>query len=120
MNNNSDTLSYSMVFDRKKCIYPKYRHHSIKNPTFRVRGSWVDDSLVHNCQNCNVEFSFFLRKHHCRNCGRIFCSSCSNFYTQIENKSLSMNDHFSFFTSGKSRVCKSCYTSINEYKKHLT
>ena len=117
-------LSYSMIFDRKKCSYPKYRHQMIKNPVCRYRESWVDDSLVHQCQKCDITFSFFVRKHHCRNCGRIFCSSCSNYFTVIEEKEItkpilhsnssSILQFYSFMTPSV-RVCKSCYISLNEY-----
>lgn len=117
-NTNKD-LSYSMVFDRKQCKYPKYRHLSIKNTIFRPRESWVDDSLVHNCQKCDVEFSFFRRKHHCRNCGRIFCGDCSNHFIKLDH-ALNVNTEsqiFSAFYSDKERVCRPCYISIIDYQQ---
>jgi hypothetical protein len=40
------------------------------------RSHWVRDELVSYCTRCRAEFGFFRRKHHCRCCGRIFCSSC--------------------------------------------
>lgn len=40
---------------------------------------WVDDSLVDACTICNNKFSIINRKHHCRCCGRIFCSTCLNY-----------------------------------------
>ena len=38
---------------------------------------WVDDKSVSSCAKCIRRFSFFLRKHHCRCCGNIFCDPCS-------------------------------------------
>jgi len=41
------------------------------------RPTWISDQVVERCQKCKSQFHFFLRRHHCRNCGRIFCRSCS-------------------------------------------
>jgi len=37
---------------------------------------WVPDHLALNCINCELEFTFFRRIHHCRNCGKCFCNDC--------------------------------------------
>ena len=39
---------------------------------------WVDDSKATHCYSCNSEFSLFIRRHHCRYCGKIFCHNCSS------------------------------------------
>lgn len=36
--------------------------------------AWVDGS---ECHRCRVAFGITRRRHHCRHCGQIFCSSCS-------------------------------------------
>lgn len=38
---------------------------------------WVGDHEAPQCQICEIPFSMFLRRHHCRSCGRVVCSSCS-------------------------------------------
>ncbi|RKF60224.1 putative fyve zinc finger protein [Erysiphe neolycopersici] len=38
---------------------------------------WQLDSEVNVCPICKSRFGFFLRKHHCRRCGRVVCDSCS-------------------------------------------
>ncbi|KAI1779424.1 FYVE-domain-containing protein [Hypoxylon cercidicola] len=38
---------------------------------------WQPDSEVTYCPICRNQFSFFVRKHHCRKCGRVVCNSCS-------------------------------------------
>ncbi|KAL3691584.1 hypothetical protein R1sor_005235 [Riccia sorocarpa] len=38
---------------------------------------WVPDEAVTKCNSCDTEFGAFLRRHHCRNCGDIFCDKCT-------------------------------------------
>jgi hypothetical protein len=39
--------------------------------------AWVPDCLVDGCMLCDEEFSMFFRRHHCRTCGIVICSRCS-------------------------------------------
>lgn len=39
---------------------------------------WIRDSEVAQCRLCDVHFSVLHRRHHCRNCGQIFCNTCSS------------------------------------------
>ena len=34
---------------------------------------WLRDEAVDKCMKCSAEFTFTERKHHCRDCGKIFC-----------------------------------------------
>eukprot|EP01060_Flectonema_neradi_P002999 TRINITY_DN11885_c0_g2_i1.p1 TRINITY_DN11885_c0_g2~~TRINITY_DN11885_c0_g2_i1.p1 ORF type:complete len:281 (+),score=27.22 TRINITY_DN11885_c0_g2_i1:31-843(+) len=38
---------------------------------------WIADDEYNNCGGCTRQFSWIWRKHHCRRCGKIFCSSCA-------------------------------------------
>ncbi|CAH0049406.1 unnamed protein product [Clonostachys solani] len=38
---------------------------------------WQPDAEVTYCPICQTQFSIFVRKHHCRKCGRVVCNSCS-------------------------------------------
>ncbi|KAK2030672.1 FYVE-domain-containing protein [Colletotrichum zoysiae] len=38
---------------------------------------WQPDAEVTLCPICHVQFSIFVRKHHCRKCGRVVCNACS-------------------------------------------
>ncbi|XP_054437849.1 lateral signaling target protein 2 homolog [Pteronotus mesoamericanus] len=38
---------------------------------------WVPDEACSFCTACKAPFTVIRRKHHCRSCGKIFCSRCS-------------------------------------------
>uniref|UniRef100_A0A668AER4 RUN and FYVE domain containing 1 n=1 Tax=Myripristis murdjan TaxID=586833 RepID=A0A668AER4_9TELE len=40
--------------------------------------AWLKDDEATHCKQCQKEFSISRRKHHCRNCGDIYCNSCSS------------------------------------------
>uniref|UniRef100_A0A8C1KJT7 RUN and FYVE domain containing 1 n=1 Tax=Cyprinus carpio TaxID=7962 RepID=A0A8C1KJT7_CYPCA len=40
--------------------------------------AWLKDDEATRCKQCQKEFSISRRKHHCRNCGDIYCNSCSS------------------------------------------
>jgi hypothetical protein len=86
----------------------------------------VHDDSISNCYQCNKTFSIYIRKHHCRACGRIFCYKCSSKQIEIPNEEKTLlpdenwfySDIFSYFSStNKVRVCDKCYIEIDEQKK---
>ncbi|XP_023930684.1 WD repeat and FYVE domain-containing protein 3 [Lingula anatina] len=48
-----------------------------------IADHWVRDETSDVCVACGVKFSFSERRHHCRNCGQLFCSKCSKFEIEI-------------------------------------
>eukprot|EP00736_Rhodelphis_marinus_P003126 Rmarinus@m.24748 len=44
---------------------------------YSVSGNWESDENCKNCEYCGVGFGYFKRKHHCRRCGKVFCSACT-------------------------------------------
>ncbi|EGG23445.1 pleckstrin domain-containing protein [Cavenderia fasciculata] len=38
---------------------------------------WVPDKEASRCMFCNDQFTIINRRHHCRNCGKVVCGSCS-------------------------------------------
>lgn len=46
------------------------------SPDF-VLSRWQPDAEATYCPICYTQFSIFVRKHHCRKCGRVVCNSCS-------------------------------------------
>jgi len=44
---------------------------------FLDAAEWMKDADATACLECNTVFGVFVRKHHCRMCGKIFCHKCS-------------------------------------------
>nr|XP_036857941.1 RUN and FYVE domain-containing protein 1 [Manis javanica] len=56
----------------------KLKMEDIKEVNKALKGhTWLKDDEATHCKQCGKEFSISRRKHHCRNCGHIFCSTCS-------------------------------------------
>nr|XP_033782332.1 zinc finger FYVE domain-containing protein 16 isoform X2 [Geotrypetes seraphini] len=64
--------------------------------------SWVPDVEAPNCMNCQVKFTFTKRRHHCRACGKVFCTACCNRKCKLQ------------YMEKEARVCIVCYDSINK------
>ncbi|KAF4447394.1 hypothetical protein F53441_9072 [Fusarium austroafricanum] len=54
---------------------PRSARQSISSDAQRPR--WQPDNEVTYCPICHTQFSFFIRKHHCRKCGKVVCAACS-------------------------------------------
>jgi hypothetical protein len=61
---------------------------------------WVDESKISNCRGCLQDFSMIIRKHHCRNCGDVFCGTCSSFRIKLPGY------------DDRQRVCLHCVTRL--------
>ena len=44
---------------------------------------WMPDSESENCLGCEISFTLFNRKHHCRLCLGLFCHDCAGSYLNI-------------------------------------
>eukprot|EP01124_Arcella_intermedia_P027653 TRINITY_DN5457_c0_g1_i1.p2 TRINITY_DN5457_c0_g1~~TRINITY_DN5457_c0_g1_i1.p2 ORF type:complete len:119 (-),score=6.71 TRINITY_DN5457_c0_g1_i1:35-391(-) len=52
---------------------------AVTNPLefYGIPPRWLPDTSREECAGCLSEFSVFLRRHHCRACGDIFCDTCT-------------------------------------------
>ncbi|TKR80537.1 hypothetical protein L596_014598 [Steinernema carpocapsae] len=66
---------------------------------------WMPDSTGKECYECQEKFTAFRRRHHCRLCGQIFCSKCSN--AQIPGALLGY--------MGDLRLCSYCARIVESY-----
>ncbi|XP_027007808.2 RUN and FYVE domain-containing protein 1 isoform X2 [Tachysurus fulvidraco] len=56
----------------------KLKMEDFKEVNKALKGqAWLKDDEATQCKQCRKEFSISRRKHHCRNCGDIYCNSCS-------------------------------------------
>jgi hypothetical protein len=76
----------------------------------------IDETLITHCENCRCTFTMIYRKHHCRSCGKVFCSSCCYKTISVPKEFLSYT-HTSIFSyfSKEERVCENCYNEISEF-----
>lgn len=74
----------------------------------RAEERWVTDKEAPHCLDCQGQFTWYLRRHHCRLCGRIFCYYCSNNYVMTKH------------SSKKERCCRECYTQHNAVVERFT
>lgn len=74
--------------------------------------TWERDHDAPTCRGCSRKFTFFIRKHHCRRCGRIFCDSCSSQRAQLSPDELiidpEMPEMLLVESAGPSRICDPC------------
>lgn len=63
---------------------------------------WVPDIAAPACMRCLAPFTAFRRRHHCRNCGKVFCASCSSNSIPLPR----------FGQLKPVRVCEECFRSI--------
>jgi growth factor-regulated tyrosine kinase substrate len=55
--------------------FPEMKDVSEKLFASDVAPEWADGDC---CHRCRTSFSLVNRKHHCRNCGQVFCGQCSS------------------------------------------
>ncbi|XP_039316457.1 RUN and FYVE domain-containing protein 1 [Saimiri boliviensis] len=79
----------------------KLKMEDIKEVNQALKGhAWLKDDEATHCRQCEKEFSISRRKHHCRNCGHIFCNTCSSNELALPSYPKPV------------RVCDSCHTLL--------
>ncbi|XP_059965043.1 FYVE and coiled-coil domain-containing protein 1 [Mesoplodon densirostris] len=63
---------------------------------------WLGETEANYCSDCKREFSWMVRRHHCRICGHIFCYYCCNNYAVSKH------------SGKKERCCQACFQKLSE------
>lgn len=87
----------------------------MSNIPARLPYNWIPDKRCTICHLCQSQFTMLNRKHHCRSCGKIFCSNCCFKYQSLP--SYLPHTHNRFLSNAKVKVCNICYSDI-VYIKH--
>ena len=58
----------------------KFSLEKRKELSDRYQVIWEDDEQISECRSCTNSFNFYIRKHHCRFCGGIYCGMCANLF----------------------------------------
>ncbi|KAM8705005.1 hypothetical protein ACLKA7_009460 [Drosophila subpalustris] len=73
--------------------------------------AWIPDQKAPRCMSCQTPFTAFRRRHHCRNCGGVFCGVCSNASAPLPKYGLTK----------AVRVCRECYVrEVRQSQAHAT
>jgi FYVE zinc finger len=94
INNNDNKPGYTR---------PHLIGNSNEHDFYNSRQHWMPDQLCKHCYLCDTPFTVFRRRHHCRLCGQVFCSSCSSFFVPSQKKG-----------SSTLRACQMCYEQVTQ------
>ncbi|KAJ5902847.1 hypothetical protein N7495_003375 [Penicillium taxi] len=78
-----------------------------------TRDHWKADSASPNCDSptCRSSFGIFLRRHHCRHCGHVFCSSHTPHVVPLDQDAR-------FHPEGvASRACDLCWSAFQRWEE---
>ncbi|XP_076367763.1 lateral signaling target protein 2 homolog [Tachypleus tridentatus] len=78
----------------------RFQSH-FQQPTPNCEGPpmWLPDFITEHCMACLATFTLIRRRHHCRNCGKIFCSRCSANFVPLPQYGITK----------PVRVCNGCF-----------
>jgi len=93
---------------------------------------WINSNSINKCHNCLSNFGLFIRKHHCRACGLVFCTYCCNKYIHIPSNYINIpKEDVNYYqslsnlsrwvitgnSSDTSLVCNTCYNKIQNLEE---
>ncbi|KAK3022970.1 hypothetical protein RJ639_046674 [Escallonia herrerae] len=107
-NKASDRLKVTEQPSEKKKAFGDWVN--LMKPGNEEKDHWVPDEDATKCMACRTDFGAFVRKHHCRNCGDIFCDRCT-----LGRIALSSDED-----AEPVRVCDRCMAEVTQRLSNAT
>ena len=85
-----------------KLQHSKLETEQLKETNVSKDAIWMPDVEAVNCFSCDKPFTVARRRHHCRNCGHVFCGACSDNKLPLPS------------SSKPCRVCDQCHVLLLE------
>jgi len=76
MKNNSENDNEEAIDSKFKHIRTNLQDDDSSFNSSPSRPVWQQDKSSRACSKCKVVFTLLRRRHHCRQCGKIYCSNC--------------------------------------------
>ncbi|KAI3699346.1 hypothetical protein L2E82_43598 [Cichorium intybus] len=101
-----DGVTISEQTAEKKKVFPDWKN--LIKPGNEEKDHWVPDEASTKCTACNTYFGAFVRRHHCRNCGDIFCDKCTQGRIALTSEA----------NAQQVRVCDQCLAEVTQRLSH--
>jgi hypothetical protein len=99
-----------------KTVFDKVDAPTLKLLLSKVRHApvWIPDDSRTACMECSKTFGLGARRHHCRFCGRVMCSACTNCHVRMSKLPFSVRKKGKKNAKvekghSKARVCTTCF-----------
>ncbi|KAL7610938.1 hypothetical protein Lser_V15G12296 [Lactuca serriola] len=102
-----EEVSISKQPTEKKKVFPDW--NNLMKPGNEERDHWVPDEASTKCTTCKTYFGAFVRRHHCRNCGDIFCDKCTQGRIALTTEE----------NAQQVRVCDQCMAEVTQRLSHV-
>ena len=112
INEQNSRKSKNVISDAAHSLKSQTSHWKLgfdNNNKLPTRAHWRRDVTRNSCAYCDVQFTFFERRHHCRRCGDIFCA-------QHTSHLLKLGPDAQFTLGGSGVLCKVCDRCTKDYE----
>ncbi|KAJ9088589.1 hypothetical protein DSO57_1021483 [Entomophthora muscae] len=117
LSRSADPLYSNTNFSLSSPVFIRQINSTISSaPRILPYDLWECDSDTASCHSCHKNFSLFIRRHHCRRCGLIYCDQCSSSRAEMYDFSFRL-DGPGFAVPEETaptpqRVCEPCHNII--------